>query len=37
MQTSCAPSHKTTAYQTSGVLVDPRSRENQFIVFRYHV
>ena len=37
MQPSCAPSHKTTAYQISGELVDPNSREKQFTVLRYHV
>jgi len=37
MQSFCAPSHRITAYQTSGVLIDHRSREKQFTVLRYHV
>jgi len=37
MQPSCVPSHRITANQTSGVLVDPDSREKQFTVLRYHV
>ena len=37
MQPSGFPSDRTTAYQTSGVLVDPDSREKQFTVLRYHV
>ena len=37
MEPFCAPSHKTTAYQTSDVLVDPDSREKQFTVLSYHV
>jgi len=37
MQLSFAPSHKTTAYQTSDALVNSDSREKQFTVLRYHV
>ena len=37
MQLSCAPSHRTVAYQTSDVLVDPDNREKQFTVLRYLV
>ena len=37
MQPSCAPSHRTTTYQTNDALVDPDSREKQFTVLSYHV
>ena len=37
IQPSCSPSHRTTAYQTNDALVDPGSKEKQFIILRYHV
>jgi len=37
MQPSYAPSHRTTAYQTSGELMDHDSRVKQFTVLKYHV